>query len=148
MVGEETALGGDGGGLGPPDQGDGQAPQRRHHLGGVATAQPGAIFAEGDIAHPVPCLDAPMAPHQGEQLSSRGPVRATAGDKVGDLHMGALPVPYRADELRDLGQPGKAGQERRMAGGGHAQRACFGAPAPPVRGRDLRIGRLGVGKAK
>ena len=48
-------------GAGTADEGEGEIAACDHDLGGMATAQAGAIFAEGDITHEVAALDSLIA---------------------------------------------------------------------------------------
>ena len=82
-TGVGAQRGGDVGVAGPPQGGDGRAPQRRHHLWAGPGAHLAAVLVERHVADPVEfVLDAPVPPPQRQESGRVRLVRGQAGDRV------------------------------------------------------------------
>ena len=113
---------------------DGEVAQAGHHSGSGAGADLGSVFVVGDVADPVqPVLDLPVAADVSGQLSGAGLVGGEAGDALGDLLAGALPV-QAADVAADPEHLCRMWEADCGLGGdgSDAGGALLGAPVPAV----------------
>lgn len=118
---------------------DGLVAEGGQVLWSVAGAGLAVVLGEGDVAHVVGAvLDSPVVALIGGDLGRAGVLAGEAGDAVGDLFAGALPVQgadaaHGAEDLRGAGEddPGR---------GSHPQAALLGAAVAAV-GAVVTVGK-------
>ncbi len=142
--------GGDLRGAGTANKGEDEIADGGYDLGGGATAQGGAILAEGHIAQPVATLNAPVPADEREQAIGIGVARGEAGDEIDRFCRRFLRRADGADEAGDLGdaREGKIGAQVRVEAGASGEGARVGAPPAAINRLcgthgGVRIGEVG-----
>ncbi len=126
---------------------DGEIAQGRHDLGGVASAQAGAIFSKADIAHIMGAVfDAPMASVEFQQACRTRLGGRKGGDEIDDLSRGVARFGHGAGELGHLRQMRPGGRQIGIHLATGLDGAHLGASPSPVNGLGLQIAGVGIRK--